>query len=166
MTLKIIPEKVIVNFRRMSNPKILFITLLRLILAIIFLIAGIAKLISPHDTFLDTVTIYYALPKSLSYFIHSALPWVEVVIGCLLITGLFRTVAFVSALLLIATFIGANTYSFTVWSHWAELGCGCFGKLVKLSHLHALLLNGVMVGIVGMLLLSSKGNKPLFPRFG
>jgi len=106
--------------------------------------AGIGKLLA-RDGFLETVTSLYLLPKSLTYFVSLGLPWAELLIGCLLIAGLFCRLIVASAISLILLFIGANIYSLLLWGTWGEAGCGCFGDIIRLGHLQALLLNGAMI---------------------
>ena len=63
-------------------------------------------------------------PTDLAGYIGLALPFVEILLGALLILGLFtRPVAIVSTLLMVAFIIGIAQ----AWARGLTIDCGCFG---------------------------------------
>jgi uncharacterized membrane protein YphA (DoxX/SURF4 family) len=98
-------------------------TLVRLVLGGVFLAAGAMKAIDPQAS-VAAVRAYELLPPSLETAVGWALPFVEIALGLLLVTGAFtRVVAVVSALVL-AVFVAA-VVSASV--RRLSIDCGCFG---------------------------------------
>jgi uncharacterized membrane protein YphA (DoxX/SURF4 family) len=103
----------------------------RLILAGIFLDSGYVKLQSPLQ-FAATLTAYQLFPERLIPLIITYLPWIEVALGILLLTG-WKTRYFAAAtagLLLMFTLILAVTYFRGI-----DADCGCFGPGDRISPL-------------------------------
>ena len=85
--------------------------------------AGLLKL--PHpDSSVTAVRAYQLLPLSTVETVGRLLPLVEVVVGALLVLGVFTRVAGgVSALLQLAFIIAIAS----VWARGIAINCGCFG---------------------------------------
>jgi uncharacterized membrane protein YphA (DoxX/SURF4 family) len=95
----------------------------RLVLGAVLLYAGAVKIGSPL-TAERAVQAYEVLPMGMAGVIGLALPFVEVVLGLLLVLGLFtRPVAVVSTLLMLAFVIGIAQ----AWARGLTIDCGCFG---------------------------------------
>lgn len=95
----------------------------RLFLGIVLIVAGATKIGHPL-TSQRAVQAYEILPDGLANPVGLALPFVEVVLGVLLVLGLFtRVVAAVSALLMLAFIIGIAQ----AWARGLTIDCGCFG---------------------------------------
>jgi uncharacterized membrane protein YphA (DoxX/SURF4 family) len=108
------------RFRRLS-PWIS--TLVRLVLAGVFLAAGAMKAIDLQSS-VAAVRAYELLPASLEVAVGWALPFVEIVMGLLLVIGAFaRLLAVVSALVLAAFLVAVISASVRGLS----IDCGCFG---------------------------------------
>jgi protein-disulfide isomerase len=98
-------------------------TLARLVLGVVWLWAGWAKLRSPRS-FTQVVRAYDATPEWLSKAIGYGLPVLEICLGVLLIVGVVvRMTAIVSALLLVVFAIGLIQAA----ARDIQLSCGCFG---------------------------------------
>lgn len=95
----------------------------RLVLGAIFLVAGALKVTTPEA--LATATqAYQVLPHDLAAYVGYALPIVEIILGVLLIVGLFtRASAVITSLLLVAFIIGIAQ----AWARGLTIDCGCFG---------------------------------------
>ena len=67
------------------------------------------------------------------------LPWLEIVIGCCLILGLFPKIFSGICIPVVLSFIGANA----VWYYTAlhPSGCGCFGEMLTLPYQNALIID-------------------------
>jgi uncharacterized membrane protein YphA (DoxX/SURF4 family) len=100
------------------------VTLLaRLILGGVLLVAGGLKVFKPAES-ANAVAAYKLMPTELAHLIGYALPWLEVAIGLLLITGLLVRPAAVLSGLIMIVFIGAIA---SVWARGMLIDCGCFG---------------------------------------
>ena len=98
-------------------------TLVRLGLAAVWLVSGAIKVSDLNQTYV-AVQAYDLLPAGAVSVVAGAVPFVELVLGLLLLVGLgTRLAAVVSALVLLA-FIGAVAQS---WARGLTIDCGCFG---------------------------------------
>jgi uncharacterized membrane protein YphA (DoxX/SURF4 family) len=95
----------------------------RVILAGIFLTSGYIKLQSPLQ-FAAAITGYKLVPDALVFPLANYLPWLEIALGVLLLSGWkIRWVA-VGASLLLLGFISVLTITYL---RGIEADCGCFG---------------------------------------
>jgi uncharacterized membrane protein YphA (DoxX/SURF4 family) len=98
--------------------------LARLIVGGIDLLAGLSKFSDPAGN-VRAVRAYQILPEAIVPTVGHALPTVEIVIGGLLLVGLFtRAMGVLSALFFIAFIIGISS----AWARGLEINCGCFGN--------------------------------------
>ncbi len=104
----------------------LYVTVLaRLILAAVFLSAGLRKL-PDRRHFFFVVLAFRVLPRSLARVYAFSLPWLEVVMGLMLLLGAMSQLAASVGVLLLVSFttaIGLN-----VARERTNLDCGCFGS--------------------------------------
>ncbi len=97
--------------------------LARVFLGAVLVYAGAVKIGSPL-TAERAVQAYEILPMGVAGLIGLALPFVEVVLGLLLLLGLFtRPVAAVSTVLMLAFVVGIAQ----AWARGLTIDCGCFG---------------------------------------
>ena len=95
----------------------------RLLLGAVLVYAGAVKVGHPL-TSERAVQAYEILPMELAGWIGLALPFVEIVLGILLLLGLFtRPVAIVSTVLMVAFILGIAQ----AWARGLTIDCGCFG---------------------------------------
>ena len=101
-----------------------FIGLLaRLILGVVLIVAGALKVTSPAVSAM-AVQAFQLLPFDFAGYVGYALPVVEILVGLLLVIGLFtRASAMVGGLLMLAFIIGISW----AWAHGYSIDCGCFG---------------------------------------
>jgi uncharacterized membrane protein YphA (DoxX/SURF4 family) len=98
-------------------------TVARLGLAAVFVVSGVLKAIDPDATYV-AVRAYDVLPKLGVELVAGVLPWLEIVIGLLLLAGIAtRAVAVVSAVLLLGFMAGVAQ----AWARGLSIDCGCFG---------------------------------------
>ncbi len=96
----------------------------RLALGGVMLVAGLLKVTKPEVS-ARAVQAYQLLPFDLATYVGYGLPILEVVLGALLVLGLFtRTAAAVSGVLLVAFIIGIAS----AWARGLSIDCGCFGE--------------------------------------
>ena len=95
----------------------------RLGFAAVFLVSGALKAIDPDATYV-AVRAYDVLPKLGVALVAGVLPWLEIVIGLLLLVGIAtRAVAVASAVLLLGFMAGVTQ----AWARGLSIDCGCFG---------------------------------------
>jgi uncharacterized membrane protein YphA (DoxX/SURF4 family) len=97
---------------------------LRVLLGVIFVYAAYSKLKDPWALFAMSIDSYGILPLRWVEFVARTLPWFELLLGVLLIAGIFRRVTTVATSLLLLTF-----FSLMLRAHFKgmEINCGCFG---------------------------------------
>jgi uncharacterized membrane protein YphA (DoxX/SURF4 family) len=114
--------------------------LARLILGIVIIVAGALKVTSPAVS-ARAVRAYQILPFDFAGYVGYALPVVEIVIGLLLVAGLFtRLSAFVGGLLMLAFIIGISS----AWIRGLSIDCGCFGGGGTISSRHTQYLTDIL----------------------
>lgn len=96
----------------------------RLLVGGVMLVAGLLKVTKPEVS-ARAVQAYQLLPFDLATYVGYGLPVLEIVLGVLLVLGLFtRTAAAVSAVLLVVFIIGIAS----AWARGLTIDCGCFGE--------------------------------------
>ena len=96
----------------------------RLVLAGVLLVAGFAKFLEGSYAAQQAINAYKIFPPSWSPFLGYALPTLEVVVGLLLLVGLFiRTSALITAVVMFLFILGIAS----VWARGYSIDCGCFG---------------------------------------
>ena len=133
-----------------------------IILGLIFIVAGLGKML--HQP--DTVRIFYIpLPnfptQAMAKSVFNWLPRLELIVGLLLITGIAAKLVAIFSLTLIAGFITHN--SLLIRHGLASEPCDCLGKLVKvpitdLSVAGALGVDVVMLALILIILLWYRKN--------
>ena len=97
--------------------------LARLILGVVLLVAGGLKVTSPAAS-ARAVRAFQILPFDFAGYVGYALPVVEMLVGLLLVAGLFtRVSALGGGLLMLAYMIGISA----AWMRGLNIDCGCFG---------------------------------------
>jgi len=131
------------NGRGIINTRILM-SLLPLTLGGIFVVSGINKIFSETD-FTSIVISYNLLPNALAQLYGFALPWIELILGSLLILHVASRLASIISMSLILSFIVANLYAMSSGSQIGSSACGCFGESLPLSHTGSLILGTAML---------------------
>jgi uncharacterized membrane protein YphA (DoxX/SURF4 family) len=97
--------------------------LARLILGVVLVVAGGLKVTSPAVS-ARAVRAFQILPYDFAGYVGYALPVVEILVGLLLVAGLFtRLSAAVGGLLMVAFIVGISS----AWIRGLSIDCGCFG---------------------------------------
>jgi len=94
----------------------------RLILGVLFIYASIDKIIQPAD-FAEAVYNYQILPGFLINLTAVILPWLELILGLLLIIGLFQEGSVLIVTGLLVVFLGAMIFNL---ARGLGVYCGCF----------------------------------------
>ena len=122
------------------------LSMFRILLGTIFIISAVMK-IPNLDEFVQVVMSYGILPYNLAELYGLVLPWAELIIGCMLVLGLFIRFASAVSALMIISFIVACCYAVLGQSTGMNNLCGCFGETMPLSHTHALAIDIPMLAI-------------------
>lgn len=121
----------------------------RVILGGIFIVAALFKL--PYQTeFIQIVQAYNVLPTELAEMYAVIIPWAELLLGILLVLGLFPRICASLLSLITLSFFIANVHM--VQNAGSAGFCGCFGELIPLTHQQSLAMDTVML-IMGISLI-------------
>ena len=121
-------------------------------LGMLFIVAGVTKLFYQSNSF-TTAPFLEATPGALS--LYAALPYIEIVIGLLLISGLMVKFAAACAAALITIFLASTLYLVST-GHGFDL-CGCFGMAGRLTYISALGIDVIMAGMVAIIFICQRG---------
>lgn len=126
-----------------------FSLLFRILLGLIFLFAGIAKISDPVR-FIFTLRQFNLFSEAVIPFMALYLPWLEFILGLFLILGLlYRASAFLLACLNTMFAIAI----LTVIVRGMEIDCGCFGMLADIlkipdsADIKTIIRNVIFIGI-------------------
>jgi uncharacterized membrane protein YphA (DoxX/SURF4 family) len=98
--------------------------LLRIALSVMFVYAAWLKLRDPWQMFAMSIDSYQLLPMWAVRVVARTLPWLELLLGALLLAGLWlRFSAGATSLLLLGFFV----LMIRAWAKHMEINCGCFG---------------------------------------
>lgn len=103
---------------------------LRLVLGAVFLYAAYTKLRQPWLLFAMSIDSYQLLPEWAVLFLGRTLPWTELALGLLLITGLALRYTSAAATSLLGLFFAVMLRSYI---KGLGIDCGCFGVGEALS---------------------------------
>ncbi len=100
----------------------IFVAVLRVALGLVFLFASWDKIVDPM-AFAKIIRNYQILPDAVVAGVALLLPWLEVVVGMCLITGLFNRGAGLAASVMMLAFLSAMA-----WAQHKGIStqCGCF----------------------------------------
>ena len=118
------------TFLSSKTPVGVLALILRVALGAIFVYAAWIKLREPWALFAMAIDSYQVLPVWAVEVVARALPWFELLLGVLLIAGLWRHVSAAAASLLLAVFFGLMVRAM---AKGMQIDCGCFGPGDRLS---------------------------------
>jgi len=109
--------------------KSLFLFIIRLAIAALFIYAGAVKAADPGH-FIAQIQSFHLVAYSTAYFVAHVLPMMEILCGLLLLTMKYSCAASVILIVLTGVFIGVLS---VLKATGADMDCGCFGawSLVK-----------------------------------
>lgn len=128
-----------------------------LFLGITFVVAGTGKVFAQSDSF-EPLLLPEFLPSFLIQAVSVVIPYIEIIIGVLLILGIAVKFSTSFSALMIAGFMVSNIILIVLGL--ATEPCGCFGGLAGggLSVGGSLILDGVMVAMVSIIFLFHPGS--------
>jgi uncharacterized membrane protein YphA (DoxX/SURF4 family) len=110
--------------RRASGTRFWIMFALRIVLGAIFIYAGCVKLKEPWELFALNITQYNLLPLKAVEFVARTLPWFEVALGAMLLSGFWLRVSATLTSVLLLVFFGLMIRSYALGM---KINCGCFG---------------------------------------
>jgi uncharacterized membrane protein YphA (DoxX/SURF4 family) len=114
------------DFVRSTIGNRFFLLALRLVLGFLFVFASIEKIAQPAE-FAKAILNYHLLPIPLVNVFAIVLPWVELVAGFLLLSGLFTRGSSLLLTFLLSVFTLAIAINV---ARGLDISCGCFGTSV------------------------------------
>jgi uncharacterized membrane protein YphA (DoxX/SURF4 family) len=97
--------------------------LVRLAAGVIMVWAGVAKLLDVNAS-VRAVRAYELVPEALVPLVGNVLPFVELVLGVLLIAGIMTRTMAIIYLVMLVVYVGGAIWA---WAHHLQIDCGCFG---------------------------------------
>jgi uncharacterized membrane protein YphA (DoxX/SURF4 family) len=117
--------------------------ILRLIMAAVFLYAAYTKLREPWLVFAMAIDAYQLLPQWAVLTLGRTIPWLELLLGLLLVTGFALRYAAAAAAILLGVFFGVMVHAY---AQGLKIDCGCFGLGEPISA-KTLLRDGVLLAV-------------------
>ena len=103
------------------------VKIIRIILGVILIVSGIAKIIDPGKA-ISLMVSFNILPGFLIMIIMAVLPVVEICTGCLLVCSLYEAWSDAGACILFLGFFIISVYGTLLG---LNSDCGCFGSVME-----------------------------------
>jgi uncharacterized membrane protein YphA (DoxX/SURF4 family) len=134
-----------------SKPLTALVWLVRLVLGGIFVYAAWIKLREPWLLFAMSIDAYKVLPQWAVMVVARTLPWFELALGLVLITGRVPKVSSIAASGLLALFFGLMVRAYAIGE---KIDCGCFGPGEAISPLTLARDGSLLLGALFLVALS------------
>ncbi len=127
----------------------------RVLIGAVFIVSGWEKLLAPVENFQASLEAYEVFPAMFIPLISHTVPWMEFVMGILIVMGfLTRAVSFViGGFLMVFILVLARTVILDL----PIASCGCFGDFVSLSPLQSLVLDSGLLILTALVFKCSAG---------
>lgn len=125
--------------------------LLRIALGCVFVFSAWLKLRDPWQLFAMAVDAYRLLPQWAVIVVARTLPWAELLLGLLLISGVWLRVSASAASLLLLGFLTMMVRSYL---KGMKIDCGCFGSGDPISLLTLARDSGLLAGALALTVLA------------
>ena len=126
-----------------GNAARIFLLISRLFLGAIFVYAAYAKLREPWQIFAMNINSYNVLPLAMAETAARVIPWFEMLLGILLIFGVWLRISGTIASIVLLTFVGLMARAY---AKGMAIDCGCFGSGEQISW-KTLLRDGSMAAV-------------------
>jgi uncharacterized membrane protein YphA (DoxX/SURF4 family) len=135
----------------------LLVWLARLALGAVFVYAAWIKLREPWLLFAMSIDNYKVLPQWAVLVVARTLPWFELVLGLVLLTGRLPRISSTAATALLGLFFGLMVRAY---AKGETIDCGCFGPGEAISPATLLRDGSLLAGALFLLVLSVRNRKP------
>ena len=139
-----------------SKPLTILVWLVRLGLGGIFIYAAWIKLKEPWLLFAMSIDAYHVLPQWGVMAVARTLPWFELLLGLVLVTGRLPRISSVAASALLALFFGLMVRAYAKGD---TIDCGCFGPGEAISPLTLLRDGSLLLGGLFLVAVSFRRKK-------
>jgi len=143
------------DFSRSKTLRIVLLVL-RIALGAIFIYAGYVKLKDPWQLFAAGVASYEVLPIRAVEIVARTLPWFEVAIGVVMISGYFFRTSTTIITAMLAVFF---TLIVRAYLQGKEINCGCFGGNEPISPLTMLRDGSMLAGSLFLCVMAWRGRR-------
>ena len=140
--------------------------LFRVLVGVLFIVSGFVKLVDPYGTSYKLTEYFSADVLNLTFLQPFVLPLsfifvvAEVVLGVLLLLGIFKKFTLTNLLLLILFFSFLTFYS----AYFNKVtDCGCFGDALKLQPWQTFYKDLVLLVMIIVIIIGHQYIKPIFP---
>ena len=123
-------------------------------LGMIFIVSGVGKLLYNSGAFVPFPFIE-GLPVAVSQVLFSVLPYVEIIIGAMLVHGFMVKFATVVTGSIVLLFIVNNIIMVSIGR--GREPCNCFGMAGGITYVDALVIDCIMAAMVAVILICHKG---------
>ena len=130
--------------------------LVRLALGGVFVYAAWIKLREPWLLFAMSIDAYKVVPQWAAELIARTLPWFELALGLLLLSGFWRRVSSVAASALLTVFFALMVHAYV---QGKTIDCGCFGSGEAISPLTMLRDGSLLAGALLLAVVSFRGRR-------
>ena len=144
---------------RSSKPLTVLVWLVRLVLGGIFIYAAWIKLKEPWLLFAMSIDAYHVLPQWGVMAVARILPWCELALGLVLVTGRLPRISSVAASALLALFFGLMVRAYAKGD---TIDCGCFGPGEQISPLTLARDGSLLLGALFLAVVSFRPKKLRF----
>ena len=103
------------------------VRVVRIVLGLVLIFSGVAKIIDPSKA-VNLILEFKIIPEAVILIIVSILPVLKILIGVLLVSGMYPKFAAISSLVLFSGFFLISIYGTLIG---LSSDCGCFGSVVR-----------------------------------
>ena len=141
-----------------SSAKLLKIAqiVLRVILGVVFIYAGWVKLQDPWQLFAAGIASYEILPFRAVEFVAKTLPWFEIALGIVVISGFFFRTSTTILCGLLALFFAMIVRAYI---QGKQINCGCFGGNEPISPLTMLRDGSMLAGAIVLCVMAYRNRR-------
>ena len=102
----------------------IFMLVARMVLGAVFVYAAYVKLRDPWQLFAMSINSYEVLPLAMAETAAHVIPWVELALGVMVISGIWLRITGTILSLVLLTFF---TLMVRAYAKGMQINCGCFG---------------------------------------
>jgi uncharacterized membrane protein YphA (DoxX/SURF4 family) len=124
--------------------------ILRIVIGGIFLVSGLGKLLGPYQNFLYVIQAYQLLPSWAEILTAQIFPWIELLIGVFLLSGLWTSWGLRGALILFGIFVVVVGQALI--RDLPLENCGCFGGWIHLKPQTVIIMDSMCILLAFLLL--------------
>lgn len=111
--------------------RINFLFVVRLLVALFFIVVSVDKVMSPYQNFLYVVQSYQLFPEMIEEVVARIFPWIQLFLGVFLLLGLYLKWILRAFLLMISAFLLLIGQALARQLPLSD--CGCFGGLFAMD---------------------------------